>query len=97
MKEEAGFDTCFVLDPTVKTKAELISNSNRVKLSITTDQPTVQFYTGKFLGSPLKPYQGICLECQDYVDAPNQTGFPSIMLQPEETYRRKIVYGFSSF
>lgn len=97
VKQEAGFDSCFVLNPDVVKKAELRSKINRVKLTLETDQPTVQLYTGKFLGAPFKPYQGVCLESQDYVDAPNHSHFPSIMLSPNETYRRKIVYRFSAY
>lgn len=97
VKEEAGFDTCFVLAPEKTLKAQLLSKINRVKLSVTTDQPTIQLYTGKYLDDPFMPYQGVCLECQGYVDAPNRPEFPSIMLQPGETYKRRIVYGFSAY
>lgn len=97
VKEEAGFDTCFVLDSNAEVKAELRSLKNRIKLSVMTTQPAVQLYTGKFLGAPLRPYQGVCLECQGYVDAPNQSQFPTINVAPNEIYRQKIIYQFSEF
>lgn len=97
VKSEEGFDTCFVLKPESDIKAELRSVKNRVKMTVMTDQPSIQLYTGKFLDDPFRPYQGVCLECQDYVDATNQPLFPSILLSPGEVYQRQIVYKFSAY
>lgn len=52
--------------------------SGRV-LEVYTDQPGVQFYTGNFLdivgqgkgGASYPPHSGLCLETQNYPDAPN--------------------------
>jgi aldose 1-epimerase len=60
---ENGVDHCFILDerdPRLP-QAELLSESNRVKLSIFSDQPAIQFYTGKFLSAPFEAYQWLCL------------------------------------
>ncbi|MBU2918858.1 galactose mutarotase [Psychrosphaera sp. F3M07] len=98
IKQELGLDTCFVLDNTgyEQAKAELWSDKTGVKLQVFTNQPAVQVYSGKFLQQPFIPFQGICFECQGYVDAPNQPTFPSIMLQPNNTYRNHISYQFSN-
>ena len=93
---ENGVDHCFILDERDARlpQAELLSESNRVKLSIFSDQPAIQFYTGTFLAAPFEAYQGLCLECQEYTDAVNRPEFPSIVLKSEEEYRRKIIYAF---
>ncbi|PNH06926.1 Aldose 1-epimerase [Tetrabaena socialis] len=37
---------------------------------------------------------GLCLETQGFPDAVNQPAFPSVLLQPQDTYRHEIVYRF---
>lgn len=92
--EERGVDHCFVLEATPfdSAKAELLSEQNQVKLSVYSDQPAIQFYTGKFLPTP---YQGLCFESQGYTDAVNQPEFPSVVLSAGDTYRHKLVYEFT--
>ena len=99
IKQELGLDTCFILDNTSygQPKAELWSDKTGVKLKVFTNQSAVQVYTGKFLQKPFIPFQGICFECQGYVDAPNQLAFPSITLEPNNSYRNSISYQFLNF
>ena len=62
--------------------------SGRV-MTLTANQPGVQFYTGNFLDGTLvgksgKAYQrrsGFCLETQHYPDSPNKLNFPTIKLK----------------
>lgn len=66
------------------------------------DEPGLQFYTGNFLNGTIKgkggvSYQqraGFCLEPQHYPDSPNKPNFPSVRLQPGQTFRSTIVYKF---
>jgi len=94
---EEGVDHCFVMfDAAIETaKAELISRRNNFKLTVFSDQPAMQFYTGKFLAKPFKPYQGLCFESQGYTDAVNQPKFPSVILSKGERYQHKLIYQFS--
>ena len=72
-------------------------------MTVETDQPGVQLYTGNGLqgqtGKSGKTYQrqsALCLETQHFPDSPNQPQFPSTVLRPEETYRHVCVYSFTA-
>jgi aldose 1-epimerase len=77
--------------------------SGRV-LTVQTDQPGVQFYSGNFLDGSARgkggiAYQyrtGLCLETQHYPDSPNNPGWPSIVLHPGEVYHQTTFYQFST-
>ena len=67
------------------------------------DQPGIQIYGGNFLdgkvpGKAGKPYpfrSAICMETQFFPDSPNQPEFPSVILNPGETYTHTCIYKFS--
>jgi aldose 1-epimerase len=40
-------------------------------------------------------HTGVCLETQHYPDSVNQPKFPSVILQPGQTYRTTTVHRFS--
>ena len=77
------------------------ATSGRI-LEIFTSYPGVQFYTGDFLGGNelanhsrrLRPFDGLCLECQHYPDAPNHPGFPSTIVNPGQVYDETILFRF---
>lgn len=93
----AGYDHCFIINQQQESSdaaAVLISQRNKVKMSVYTDQTALQFYTGAFLSSPLNPYQGVCLEAQNYSDAVNFPDFPNSVLKPDNVYNKFISYHF---
>jgi aldose 1-epimerase len=94
-----GYDHCFILDnaPLEQAKAILTSQKNNISLSVYTDQPAIQLYTGYHLSGLFKAYQGVCLEAQNYTDAENNLHFPSSILKPYQQYKRQIIYKFESF
>lgn len=98
LQEKHGFDHCFVLDSGLadQPKAVLTSLENRVSMSVYTDQPAIQLYTGFYLTGQFKSYQGLCLEAQNYTDAINNEHFPNSVLTPNEHYQREIVLAFQS-
>ncbi len=73
-------------------------------MEVFTTEPGMQFYSGNFLdgsntGKGGRIYNhrfGFCLEAQHYPDSPNQPGFPSVVLNPGETYTQKTVYRFAA-
>lgn len=77
--------------------------SGRV-LEVWSDEPGLQFYAGNFLdgsnigkgGVPYQIHTGFCMEPQHYPDSPNKPNFPSVVLQPGQTYHNQIVYKFST-
>ncbi|WP_057831460.1 aldose epimerase family protein [Colwellia sp. TT2012] len=98
LKTKNGYDHCFILDntPFEQPKAILTSQKNQINLSVYTDQPTIQLYTGFYLTGKFTSYQGLCLEAQNYTDADNNKHFPSNILMPNQQYQRKIIYKFES-
>ncbi|MEE4217744.1 MAG: aldose epimerase family protein [Xanthomonadales bacterium] len=77
--------------------------SGRV-MTIHSDEPGLQFYSGNFLdgsnigkGGVVYGYRyGMCLETQHFPDGPNQPNFPSTILQPGEVYKTRTVHTFST-
>lgn len=97
-----GYDNCWVLD---SEEAVILKEpvSGR-KMTVRTNQPGVQIYTGNWLngcpvnhsGTRYMDYDGIAVEAQGFPDAPNHPSFPSQLLKPGETYRRFINFEFST-
>jgi aldose 1-epimerase len=103
-----GYDHCFVLGtdiPASPRRALHVRDplSGRV-LTIDTDQPGVQVYSGNKIsgafaghgGVIYRQSSGLALEPQDFPDAPHQPGFPSTVLRPGDRYRRVIRYQFTA-
>lgn len=101
-----GYDACWVLDGYVPGQlneaAELFSKTSGRSLKIYTTQPGIQVYTGNWLGGcPLgkrgkiyHDYEGVALECQHFPDSPNQSDYPSTVLEKGQKYNEAIIYAF---
>lgn len=63
-------------------------------------QPGLQFYSGNFFDATITGKKGqiyrmgdaIVMEPQMFPDSPNQRGFPSVRLDPGQTYRNTMTY-----
>jgi aldose 1-epimerase len=103
-----GYDHNFVLNPHngpgLNPAAQLLEPVSGRKLTIWTDQPGIQFYSGNFLdgslygtsGHAYRQGDGLALETQHFPDSPNKPSFPSTRLDPGQTYRSATVYAFST-
>jgi aldose 1-epimerase len=101
-----GYDHNWVLknyDGKVRKVAELYEQKSGRLMSVYTDQPGLQFYSGNFLDGTAKgkgvSYQlrtGLCLEAQCYPDSPNKPDFPSVTLKPGDVYHQTTIYQFST-
>jgi aldose 1-epimerase len=102
-----GYDHNWVIRNYTKGKirkaAELYERKSGRLMTVYTDQPGLQFYSGNFLDGTAKgkgvSYQfrtGLCLEAQCYPDSPNKPEFPSVTLKPGETYEQTTIYQFST-
>lgn len=100
-----GYDHNFVLkeqaDDELVTAATVVEPKSGRTLTVLTDEPAVQFYSGNFMdgstsrdGKPFEFRTGFCLEPQHFPDSPNQPAFPSTTLLPGEQYQIRIVYEF---
>ena len=85
----AGYDDNYVLPATHGLRCAAVLTDGKHTLTLTTDAPGLQVYTGDYL--PL-PRGGVALEAQNFPDSPHRPHFPSIVLRPGETYRRTIIW-----
>ena len=106
LKNGKGYDHNFVLynsKDQMILAAVVVEPQNGIKMEIFTEEPGIQFYGGNFFdgsdtgktGKPHNYREAFALETQHFPDAPNQQSFPSIILNPGETYKSKSVYKFS--
>lgn len=98
-----GYDHNFVLgkDKQMKLAAVVEDKESGRRMTVYTDQPGVQFYTANFLtgvdgkaGAKNNYRCGLCLETQNYPDAPNHALFPSCILRPGDVYHYTTEYRF---
>lgn len=94
-----GYDHYCPLLPGSAIAAELSSRRSGIRLSISTNQRGIQLYTGNSLGTAtprlFRARVGLCLEPHGFPNALNEPAFPSIMVQPGETYRHDTRYTFA--
>jgi aldose 1-epimerase len=99
-----GFDHNWVLKDAGQLSKKLTlsePNSGRV-MSVWTDMPGVQFYSGNVIdetipgrwGSPYNRFGGLCLETQFPPDAVNRPDFPSPVLRAGQKYDHQTVFEF---
>ncbi len=107
LKYGQGYDHNFILNN--GGRCELAAKvrdpkSGRV-MTVFTDQPAIQLYTGNCIDVTEAPYKGgvpkrrfaaLCLETQHYPDSPNHPEFPSTELAPGEVYDYTTVFSFSA-
>jgi aldose 1-epimerase len=103
-----GYDHNFVLNapsgPGLNKAAQLVDPSSGRVLTILTQEPGIQFYSGNFLdgtlygtsGHQYRQGDGLALETQHFPDSPNKPQFPSTRLDPGQTYQTSTVYAFST-
>jgi aldose 1-epimerase len=103
-----GYDHHWVAAPTiaedVRPLACLEDPSSGRTMTLSSNQPGLQFYSGNFLdgttiGKSGKLYRmgdAIALEPQQCPNAVNTPEFPSVRLNPGETYVNKIVWRFET-
>ena len=102
-----GYDHNFVVNgaanqlrPVARVKDP---TSGRV-MTLSADQPGVQFYTGNFLDGSARgknaiyrQHAGLCLETQKFPNAINVPAWrDQVILKPGQTYRHRMVHRFSA-
>ena len=103
-----GYDHNWVLsdEPQSATRpiAWLVDPVSRRMLTLDSNQPGLQFYSGNFFDGSTRRRDGrlvhmgdfIALEPQAFPDTPNQPSFGSIRLDPGDTYRNVIGWTFTT-
>ena len=100
-----GYDHNWVLDGSdnlLSLAAEVYEPGSGRVLEVRTTQPGIQFYSGNFLDGTIKgkddksylKHYGFCLETQHFPNSPNESQFPSVVLNPGETYKQTTIFKF---
>lgn len=94
-----GYDHNFVLAGIPGPHASLADQESGRRLEIYTDSPGMQFYSGNYLDGSLSgqgrvfgAHAGLCLEPQQFPDAPNHAFFPKQICRPGEPCCMSTVY-----
>jgi aldose 1-epimerase len=106
-----GYDHNWVLNHTgpklgrLGLAARAWDSHTGIDLSVWTDQPGVQFYSGNFLTGTLvgisghiyRQSWGYTFETQHYPNSPNQPNFPSTVLRPGQVFSSSTIFQFGTF
>ncbi|MEO0446893.1 MAG: aldose epimerase family protein, partial [Verrucomicrobiota bacterium] len=108
LKLGGGYDHAWVLSGETEgdlvKAAKLHDPETGRTMEILTDQPAIQFYGGNFLDGTVQGKGGVtyghrtalCLETENWPDAPNNPKAPSAVLRPGETYEHHMIHRFSA-
>lgn len=96
-----NLDDVYVLIQDTQPAAELYSPDSGIKMKIKTNQKSIVAYALQALPTewdyqtPISDMNSsICLETQNFPDAPNHPHFPSCILKPGEGHRNKTEFSF---
>jgi aldose 1-epimerase len=90
-----GYDHCWVIDQGAKVAGELHSPASGVHMQVKTNLPGLQIYGGSHLRTAYPGWHAVCVEPENFPDAPNHANFPSSILKPGETHRSFMSFAFS--
>ncbi|MBN2028732.1 galactose mutarotase [bacterium] len=104
-KMDKGYDHNLVLakgDEKLDLAARVWEPTSGRAMEIHTTEPGVQFYTGNYLDGSVvgkdstryQPHGGFCLEMQHFPDSPNQSKFPSTILNEGDKYTQFTLFKF---
>jgi len=96
---------CLADAPRALTEVAELTGTSGVSLRLATTEPGLQVYDGRTIatapfaghgGLPYAAHAALALEPQRWPDAPNNPGFPSIALNPGETYQQETRWTFGA-
>ncbi len=87
-----NIDHFYVFDNDRNTQQPIatIDAVNGLGLHIFSDQAGAQVYSAGSLGAPFHVGAGLCVEPSGYPNAPNISGFPSMVFSPERPYHQTL-------
>lgn len=91
-----------VPDSGLRHVAWLTGPETGIRMETLSTQPGVQVYSANYLtpntpckdGAHYAPRDAVCLETQEFPDAPNHPDFPDTTVLPETPYSATTVYRF---
>lgn len=90
-----GFDHCWVIDDGASVAGVLHSPASGVSMQVKTNLPGLQVYDAYNLKTAYPGWHAVCLEPENFPDAPNHANFPSSIIKPGETHRSFMSFTFS--
>ena len=104
---DGGYDLAYLRggQPCSPTRVATVHEPGSGRLmEVDSTAPAVVFYTGNYLDGSLRGkknavygrHAGFCIEPGHLPDAVHHPEFPSVVLQPEQTYQQTSVYRFST-
>ena len=103
--DPGGYDHNFVVNgapDAMRTCAVLRDPTSGRTMTIRSNQPGIQFYSGNFLdgipgkdGAIYRKHDGLCLETQAFPDSVNKQGvpgWPNVILRPGRRYEHRMVH-----
>lgn len=103
LKYGGGYDHCLVVpDSGLRHIAWLTGPQTGIRMETLSTLPGVQLYTSNMLevttpckdGAQYEKRCAVCLETQDYPDAPNHMEFPDTTVTPKAAYSATTIYRF---
>lgn len=107
LQNGGGYDHNYVINKNsvngLLRVGSITGDQSGIVMTVLTQEPGFQFYSGNFMQSKNLFKSGtkddyrtaFALETQHFPDAPNQPNFPSIVLEPNNTYKTVSLYQFS--
>lgn len=99
--DKTFIDDTFVLKENEKEAAVLFSSETGIEMMVVTNQPAIVVYVpenlpGKWTYSTKisNSSPSICMETQNFPDAPNHQNFPNSILEPGKKYVNRSVFKF---
>ena len=105
LRHGGGYDHNLVLNGAgLHVVAELSDPASGRRMTLATDQPGLQLYSGNFLDGTIIGKEGtlyphrsaVVLETQHFPDSPNQPHFPDAILRPERPFASRTIFAFSA-
>ena len=96
IKLTGGFDHCWVLDQGAPLAAEVYAPSSGVRMQVKTTLPGLQVYGAYHLATAYPGWNAICLEPENFPDAPNHPNFPDSILRPGVVHRSVMSFTFKA-
>lgn len=91
-----GYDHCWVIDKDARVAGELYSPASGVRMQVRTNLPGLQVYGAYHLKSAYPGMHAVCIEPENFPDAPNHANFPNSILRPGETHKSFMSFTFSA-
>lgn len=106
-KTDAPLDTNFCLSNSRQPLRQVarLTGTSGLKMDMATTEPGLQVFDGHILnlpyypsndGPPHRAYAGLALEAQFWPDAPNNPGFPEILLHPGDDWQQVTSWTFTT-